>query len=196
MATEQSEAELLARALDNCEAETLARALKGDADAGQLALRLCYEGLTYGTLSRPLAEYLAARLWLIDEALKEAESLRGIKKSSGSIRSARDAAIAEALCIKKPAQKPRDPLPDWQVPYAAFGVLLLKANMRPEQVKGAMDEARQRIEGTNASLHRREAERILKAYLPMHNLDDEMLLHLLGPLREILPTYLPQTRRT
>lgn len=181
---------------DEYEAETVARALEGDPEAGREALRLCRAGLDGGTLSRPLTAYLAERLWLIDKALDDAESLRKIKHSSGSVRSARDAGIAEALCIKKPAQKPRDPLPDWQVPYAAFGVLLLKANMRPEQVKGAMDEARQRIEGTNASLHRREAERILKAYLPMHNLDDEMLLHLLGPLREILPTYLPQTRRT
>lgn len=178
------------------EAETLKGALAGNADDGREALRLCREGLDAGNLSRALAAYLAERLWLIDQALDEAEGLRSIKESSGSIRSARDAAIAEALCIKKPAKKPRDPLPAWQQPYAAFGVLLLKAGIKPERVKGAMDEARQRHEGKDASLHRREAEKILQAYLPMHNLDDEMLLHLAGPLREILPTFLPQAKRS
>lgn len=175
--------------------ETLARALKGDAEAGREALRLCGFGLVRGNLSAALAAYLAERLWLIGKALDDAEALRRIKKSSGSVRSARDAAIAEALCIKKPARKPRDPLPDWQVPYAAFGVLLTKSGMKPEQVKGAMDEARQRVEGESASLHRREAERILKAYLAMHNLDDDLLLYLAGPLRALLPTYLPQANR-
>lgn len=177
------------------EAETLKRALAGDADDGREALKLCRAGLDAGNLSPALAAYLAERLWLIDRALDEAQKLRAIKKSSGSVRSARDAAIAEALCIKKPAKKPSDPLPDWQVPYAAFGVLLLKANMKPERVKGAMDEARQHLEGRDASLHRREAEKILKAYLPMHNLDDETLLRLAGPLRGILPTFLPQAKR-
>lgn len=177
------------------EAETLKGALAGDADDGREALRLCRSGLDGGNLSRPLAAYLAERLWLIDKALDDAEVVRQAKQSSGSVRSARDAAIAEALCLKKPASRPIDPLPQWQVPYAAFGVLLLKAGVRPEGVKGAMDEARQRHEGKAASLHRREAEKILKAYRPMHNLDDEMLLHLAGPLREILPTFLPQAKR-
>lgn len=180
---------------DEYEAETLKGALAGDADDGREALRLCRSGLDAGNLSRALTAYLAERLWLIDKALDEAEALRRIKKSSGSVRSSRDAAIAEALCIKKAAKKPSDPLPDWQIPYAAFGVLLIKSGMKPEQVKGTMDEARQRVEGTSANLHRREAERILKAYLPMHNLDDEMLLRLAGPLRDLLPTYLPQTNR-
>ena len=179
---------------DEYKAETIRLALEGDHEAGREALQLCRAGLDHGKLSRALAAYLAERLWLIDQALDEAEKLRTIKKSSGSVRSARDAAIAEALCIKKPAKKPRDPLPAWQMPYAAFGVLLLKAGLRPESVKGAMDEARQRVEGRDASLHRREAEKILKAYLPMHNIDDEMLLHLAGPLRGILPTYLPQSK--
>lgn len=181
---------------DEFEAEVLRRALEGDHEAGREALRLCRAGLDHGNLSRRLAAYLAERLWLVDQALDEADKLRAIKKSSGSFTSARGAAIAEALCIKRAAKKPRDPLPDWQVPYAALGVLLLKAGMRPEQVKGAMDEARQRVEGMEASLHRREAEKILKAYLPLRLLDDEMLLHLAGPLREILPTFLPQPERT
>ena len=173
------------------EFETLARAIDGDADAGREALRLCLAGLDYGNLTTPLAAYLADRLRLVENALGEAEALRSIKKSSGSIRSARDAAIAEALCIKKPAQRPPDPLPQWQVPFAALGALLLKRGMRPEAVKGAMDGARQRIEGKD--LDRREAERILAAYLPMRNFDDETLLHLAGPLREIVPTFYPQT---
>jgi hypothetical protein len=180
---------------DESEAETIRLALAGDHEAGREALRLCRAALDHGNLSRPLAAYLAERLWLIDQALDDADKLREVKKSSGSIRSSRDAAIAEALCIARPAKKPRNPLPDWQVTYAAFGVLLLKAGVRPEKVKGAMDEARQRVEGKDASLHRREAEKILEAYLPMRNLDDEMLRHLAGPLREILPTYLPKPMR-
>lgn len=187
---------------DEYEAETVRLALHGDPDdpeaghrAGREALRLCREGLDHGNLSRRLAAYLAERLWLIDQAIHEADKLRAIKKSSGSIRSARDAAIAEALCIKKPAKKPSDPMPDWQVPYAAFGVMLMKAGMQPERVKDAMDQARQRVEGRDASLHRREAEKILKAYLPMRNLGDDLLLHLAGPLREIVPTFLPQAKK-
>lgn len=176
-------------------AATIKYALEGKFEAGREALRLCRAGLDQGNLSRPLAEYLAERLWKIDEALDEVEALRKIKKSSGSIRSARDAAIAEALRINRPPKKPSDPLPEWQVPYAAFGVLLLKAGMRPEAVKGAMYEARQLHEGKDASLHRREAEKILKAYLPMHNFDDDTLRDLSGPLREILPTFLPQEKR-
>ena len=184
-----------AQLTEDYEAETLARALDGDADAGREALRLCATGLDHGNLSAPLAAYLAERLALIDKALDDTEALRKIKKSSGSVRSSRDAAIAEALCIKRPAKKPSDPLPQWQIPYAAFGVLLLKGGARPEAVKGAMDEARQRLEGAHASLHRREAERILMAYLPLHSLDCVSLLELAGDLREILPTFLPQAKQ-
>jgi hypothetical protein len=180
---------------DEYEAETLARALGGDPEAGREALRLCVSGLDHGNLSARLAGYLAERLALINKALDDAEKLRKIKGSSGSVRSDRGALIAEALCINRPAGRPRDPLPKWQIPYAAFGVLLLKADMRPEQVKGAMEEARQRLEGRDASLHRREAEKILSAFQPMSNLDDESLLSLAGPLREILPTFLPQEKR-
>jgi hypothetical protein len=177
------------------EAETLKGALAGNADDGREALRLCRAGLDAGNLSPALAAYLAERLWLIDKALDDAEKLRKIKGSSGSVRSDRGALIAEALCINRPAGRPSDPLPKWQIPYAAFGVLLQKAGMRPEQVKGAMHEARQSLEGRDASLDRREAGKILSAYEPMSNLDDESLLSLAGPLREILPTYLPQAKR-
>lgn len=187
---------------DEYEAETVRLALHGDPDdpeaghrAGREALRLCRAGLDHGNLSRRLTAYLAERLWLIDQALDEADKLRSVKKSSGSIRSARDAAIAEALCIKRPAKKPSDPLPEWQVPYAALGMLLLKAGIKPERVKGAMDEARRQIEKKDEGLHRREAEKILKDYLPMRNLDDDLLLHLAGPLRGIVPTFLPQAKK-
>ena len=170
-------------------------ALAGDADAGREVLSLCRAALDGGTISRRLAAYLAERLWRIDQALSEAEQLRKVKQSSGSIRSARDAAIAEALCIKRPAKKPRDPLPAWQMPYAALGTLLLRAGDKPERVKAAMDEARRRIEGKEEGLHRREAEKILAAYLPMMDIDDETLMHLCGPLREIVPTFLPQATK-
>lgn len=175
------------------EQETIRLAEAGDADAGREALSLCRIGLDAGNLSRQLAAFLAARLWAIDRALDEAERLRSVKKSSGSIRSARDAAIAEALCIKKPAAKPKNPLPEWQVPYAAFGTLLLQSGMRPEAVKAKMDEARRFKEKKDGGLDRREAERILAAYRPMMTIDREFLLHLCGELREILPTESPQT---
>jgi hypothetical protein len=177
---------------DEYEVLTIERALDGDPDAGREALGLCRAGLDHGTLSRRLAAYLAERLWQIDQALDEAAKLREVKKSSGSIRSARDAAIAEALCIKRPAVKPRDPFPDWQEKYAAFGALLLKRGAKPEKVKAAMDEARRLHEGKEAGLDRRTAERMLAAYAPMRKLDDEMLLRLAGPLRGLVPTYVPQ----
>jgi hypothetical protein len=179
---------------DENEAEIIRRALDGDADSGREALRLCREALDARSISPRLAAYLADRLWAVDEALAEAERLRSVKKSSGSIRSARDAAIAEALCINRPARKPRDPRPEWQEKYAAFGTLLLNAGLRPEKVKAAMDDARRQLEGKDAGLDRRTAERMLEAYSPMRNLTDEMLLHLAGPLREIVSTYLPQSR--
>ena len=176
------------------QAETIRCALDGDHEAGREALRLCREGLDHGNLSRELAAYLAERLRLIDDALKEAERLRKIKKSSGSVRSARDAAIAEALCIKRQAKKPCDPMPEWQVPYAAFGALLLKAGLKPEQVKAAMDVARRHVEGKDAGLDRREAERILKTHSPMRNFENDRLLDDMKSLREILPTYRPQQK--
>ena len=85
------------------EAATIQNALAGDADSGREALSLCRAALDAGAISAPLARYLADRLFAIDAALDEAEQLRKVKKSSGSIRSARDAAIAEALCIKRSA---------------------------------------------------------------------------------------------
>ncbi|MBK9362946.1 MAG: hypothetical protein IPM99_18475 [Rubrivivax sp.] len=179
---------------DEYEAETIRLALAGDADAGRAALSLCREALDARSISPRLAQFLADRLWAIDQALDEAERLREIKTSSGSIRSARDAAIAEALCIKRQAVKPRDPFPDWQRQYAAFGTLLLKAGLRPEKVKAAMDEARRHNEGPDTGLDRRTAERMLAAYAPMRDLDNELLMHLAGPLREIVPTYLPQAK--
>ena len=180
---------------DEYETETIKRALEGDHEAGREALRLCWTGLIRVNISRPLAEYLAERLRRIDQALDEANELRKVKQSSGSIRSSRDAAIAEALCINKATGRPRDPWPAWQLPYAAFGALLLNAGFNPEKVKGAMDEARQRVEGKEASLHRREAEKILKGHSGLRSFDTDDLLSLAGPLREILPTYLPQERQ-
>lgn len=176
------------------EAQTIRRALDGDPDAGRDALDLCRAALDARSISSRLADYLADRLHAIDLALVEAERMRQIKKSSGSIRSARDAAIAEALCIKRPPKKPRDPFPEWKRHYGAFGVLLLKAGLRPEAVKAAMDTARRDIEGNDAGLDRRTAERILAACQPMMVLDDDLLLHMAGPLRRIVPTYLPQAR--
>ena len=148
------------------EAETIERALAGEHEAGRDALRLCSEGLMGRSLSPALADYLADRLWRIGQALDEAETLREHKKSSGSIRSARDAAIAEALCIKRPAKKPSDPLPQWQVPYAALGCFLLKRGVAPTKCKDAMSDARIRVEGHATGLHLSEASRILAIRMP------------------------------
>lgn len=166
------------------EAATIRRALDGDHEAGREALRLCRSGLDNGTLSRQLAAYLAERLTEIDRALDEADRLRKVKTSRGSVRSARDAAIAEALCIKRPAQKTQDPLPDWQVPYAALGALLFRAGFRPEQVKAAMSHARVEVEGK--PIDRADAGRMLVNYSAMLALSDDELLRHARTLREQL----------
>lgn len=164
------------------EAATIRRALDGDHEAGREALRLCRSGLDNGTLSRQLAEYLAQRLWQIDQAIEQAEQLRATKKPSSSIRSDRDAAIAEALLVNRRPGKPRDNFPDWQYRYAALGALLLRAGKRPEKVKVAMEDAREQFEGK--PLDRAAAGRILAAYKPMLAMSDDDLLHIFLTARE------------
>lgn len=178
---------------DDHEFETLRRAREGDHEAGREALRLCRAALDAGTLSRALQHYLAERLWQIERAIEEADQLRAAGKPSGSVRSARDAGIAEALCLnRKDGGRPADPFPAWKQPYAAFGTLLLKAGLAPERVKAAMDEVRQQVEGPGHGWDRRDACQLLQDYMPMRQIDDDILLHLAGPLGEKLPTFLPQ----
>ncbi|WP_457443793.1 hypothetical protein [Roseateles sp. P5_E4] len=178
---------------DEFEAETIRRALDGDADSARVALDLCRSALDAGTMSKGLAGYLSDRLWAIDQALTDAEKLREIKTSSGAIQSSRDAAVVEALGLnRQKTGRPKDPFPAWKRPYAAFGTLLLKAGLGPERVKAAMDEVRQQLEGPGHGWDRRDAGQLLKDYMPMRELDDDMLLHLAGPLGEKLPTFLPQ----
>lgn len=175
------------------EAETLRRAREGDADAARAALDLCRSALDAYSLSKPLADYLAERLWAVDQALADAERLSEVKTSSGAIKSSRDAAVVEALGLnRKKTGRPADPSPAWKQPYAAFGTLLLKAGLAPERVKAAMDEVRQQVEGPGHGWDRRDAGQLLKDYMPMRALDDDVLLHLTGPLREKVPTFLPQ----
>jgi hypothetical protein len=175
------------------EAATIEFALAGDADAGIEALRLCRAGLDGGVLSPRLAQYLADRLWLIDQAISEAEAVGKAKRSASSARSARDAAIASALCINR-SSKRRDPIPEWHLPLAAVGVLLALSGTKPEKCKAAMAEARLILEGKD--LGRSEAWSILKAHAPMRKLDPETLQHLAGPqLMEILRTYSQQTKQ-
>lgn len=179
------------------EVETLRRALAGDPDAGLEALRLCRAALDAGHISATLRQYLAERLWSLEQALEQVNAMKSAGKSSGSIRSARDAALSEALLLNRSAVgRPSDPFPEWQVKYAAFGTILLKAGWRPEKVKAEMDASRRILEGPNAGLDRRTAERILSAYRPMLNLDREVLENLAGPLREKLPTFQPQEKDT
>jgi hypothetical protein len=173
------------------EAMTIQRALAGDHEAGREALRLCRAGLDHDALSKSLGEYLAQRLWEIDKAIEEAEQLKNNDKASTStIKSRKAARIEQALLIAK-GKKPRDPIPDWQTPLAAFGTILLKTEMRPEKVYEAMSEARARYEGR--ALERKEAFAILKAFQPMQAMTHLDLLRHAGPLRVLLPKDIPQT---
>lgn len=179
---------------DEYEAATIERALAGDAEAGREALDLCITGLYAGRISERLAHYVAGRLQLVLDALKDADRLRGVKKSSGSVRSARDGAIADALCINRSTGRPSDPIPDWQTQLAAIGVYLRRKNVRAERAYAAMSQARESI--ANKTLERREAQRVVKAHGPLWKHSDESLIRLAGPvLREIAPTFLPQTKK-
>lgn len=180
------------------EAATIRRALDGDHEAGREVLRLCRAKLDQGTLSRPLAEYLAQRLWEVDRALEEAERLKGYKASVSTVRSAKAAMIEQALLVAK-GKKSRDPIPDWHTPLAAFGTILLRHGKSPEKVYTAMSDARAWYEGLNpktgklATLDRKDAFAILKAFEPMQSMTDADLRHWAGPLRELLPPDIPQT---
>jgi hypothetical protein len=180
------------------EAETLRRALAGDHEAGREALRLCIEGLGGGPLSRALAEYLAQRLGEIDQALDEADRLKEYIASPSTLRSRKAVLIERALLIAKET-KPRDPIPDWQTPLAAFGTILLLAGLRRERVYTAMSEARTMYEGGDPktgktkTLDRSEAYKILKTFEPMCSIPEDTLMYLAGPLRELVPQFLPQT---
>jgi hypothetical protein len=178
------------------ESSMLRAALFGNADAGRDALDHAQWRLRTGLpISNELALYLADRLHGVVNALDKADALREVKKSGGSIRSSRDAAIAEALCIKRPANRPADPMPDWQVPYAALGELLRRRGLRPEEVKERLDEAR-KAAGNEKGLDRREAGRIVATYKPLEQFTEEDLLFYASRLGKILPTFLPQTTNT
>lgn len=172
------------------EQETITRAQAGDRDAAIEALRLCSDALRHKKLSASLADYLADRLDALETAIAEVQELRKVGKKS-AVNAAFGTAVADALLVNRRPGRPKDPLPAWKVPYAAFGTLLLKAKVRKAQVTAAMDEARVRTEGKN--LERTTAEEILKAHKPMLDLDEERLLHLAGDLRKILSDFLPQT---
>jgi hypothetical protein len=72
-----------------------------------------------------------------------------------------------------------------------MGIFLQLKGARPERVKLAMSMARERSEGKN--LDRSDAGKVLKKYAPMRELDDELLLHLMGDLRYLVLDFLPQT---
>ncbi|HEY6356038.1 MAG TPA: hypothetical protein VIY30_16255 [Burkholderiaceae bacterium] len=133
----------------------IARALAGDTEDARYVLAECAEGVQMGTLSDHLRKYLHDRL---------CEVVNGVEP-------------AKALRIARPARKPRDPFPGWEEPLAAFAALLAKRRRGPEEIIGAMDEARQIIEGKGLS--RTEAQRIRKTYAPMRELERELLRHLL-----------------
>jgi hypothetical protein len=179
---------------DEFEEEMIRRANAGDHTDGREALRRCATGLMQGNLSRRLSDYLATCLMEVDIGLNEADALKEVKKSSGSVNSARYAAITEALRINRPAKKPLDPMPAWHVPYAALGELLRRDGLQPEQINAKLDEARRMIDKNDRGLDRREAQRIRVTYEPLCEFDHDTLLHLAGPLREILPTFLPQEK--
>ena len=173
------------------EREGIRRALAGKHREGRYLLELCAKGLTMRRLSPVLSDYRADRLRGVLKALDEADALRAAKPSSGSVRSSRDAGIAEALLLQRPAGRPRDPFPSWEEPLAALGAILAKRGRKPEQCNAALDTARQLLGGK--SLERSEAQRILSTYAAMRDLPNSDLLRLLGGLRDKLPTILRQT---
>lgn len=171
------------------ESETIRRANEGDHAAGLEALRLASNGLRFGRLSTELAHYLADRLDRVGEAVDRASETAKLKR--GSAHAEQQTFLADALLINRPAIKPKNPFPDWEEPLAALGVFLERKGVRPERVKLAMSMARERREGKD--LDRSDAGRVLKKYAPMRELDDELLLHLMGNLRDLALDFPPQT---
>jgi hypothetical protein len=171
------------------ESETIRRAIEGDQAAGLEALRLASNGLRFRRLSPELADYLADRLDRVGEAVDRASKTAKLKR--GSAHAEKQTFLADALLINRPAFKPKNPFPDWEQPLAAMGIFLQLKGARPERVKLAMSMARERSEGKN--LDRSDAGKVLKKYAPMRELDDELLLHLMGDLRDLVLDFLPQT---
>jgi hypothetical protein len=140
---------------DEFEQTMTALALAGDTEEARYALEHCAEGLLMGTLSDRMRQYLHDRLREVVDGVEPAKALR----------------------IARPARKPRTPFPEWETPLAAFAALLAKRNRSPEAIIGAMDEARQIIEGKGLS--RTEAQRIRANYAPMRELETGKLRHVM-----------------
>lgn len=179
---------------DEFEAETVARARAGDRDAAFEALRLCSMALRFRRISPLLADYLADRVDGIDTAIAESEQLREVGKDS-SVNSAFASATRDALLINRGRGRPPAPLPDWHLPYAAFGALLLLAKVPVAKVKAAMADQRNKREGPDKSIDPDTATRILETHEALLKLDRDLLLHLADGLGDKLGEYLPATRK-
>lgn len=157
---------------DEYRAETIRAALAGDAEAGREALTLCRDGLEQRTLHSELADYLAARI---------NEILDGV-------------APDRALCIARQVGRPKDELPEWKQHLGALAALLDRRGYKPKQIAVALCDQRAAI--CDKTLEESDAHKIRKAWEPMQNIGaeedgEEMLLHLAGPYRKVLPEYPP-----
>ena len=137
------------------EAQTIELASQGDADAGMTALQICIAGLYANRLSEPMRFYLAQCLIDLADGMKPARAMN--------------------VEVERGKGRPADPLPDWEMPLAAFGALLHRRGYIAARIEEAMDQARQSV--YRRALDLREARRIREKYRPMQQLDEADLLH-------------------
>lgn len=140
---------------DEFEQVMIALALEGNTDEARNALEECAEGLLMDRLSERMRRYLHDRLREVIDGADPAKALR----------------------IARPARKPADFLPEWEMPLAAVAALLSRRRRSPEDIIAAMDEARRITEGKGLS--RTQAQRIRKDYKPMRDFDEDLLRHLM-----------------
>lgn len=162
----------------------------GDREAAIDLIDFCVEGLRADRMSEELRFYLAGCLEKVLQAVDDGEQLRQLGKK-GSVKSAFGTAVSNAFNLNRPASRPRAPIPDWQIPYAAFGMLLIKHRLKPEAVKEAMSEVRETIDGK--SLDRATAGQILRTFSALRHMSDDDLKDLLTPdLRQKVGDFLTQ----
>lgn len=149
------------------ENETIRLALAGDAEAGREALLLCRGQLDMRTLSPVLSDYLAERITELLEGVRPDRALR---------------------IAKGPGRKP-DPLPDWEMHLGALAALLARRGYEVKQIAVALCDQRAAI--NDLSLELSDAYRIGKTWRPMQDIDDEDLVRLAGPYKEVLGEYPP-----
>lgn len=164
-----------------------------DREAAIDLIEFCVEGLRADCMSEELRLYLAGCLEKVLQAVDDGEQLCQLGKK-GSVQSAFGTAVVNAFNLNRPASRPRAPIPDWQIPYAAFGALLLKHGFSPEKTRNAMSDVRESIEGEGKTFERKAAWRILQTFSALRHMNDDDLKHLATPnLCQKLSDFLTQT---